>query len=122
MLAGVAAISIVLPTLVHADSPLAGERLREAISGRTVTLDTPLGALPINYAADGTMRARALKLVQYTGSPHDNGTWWLAREKLCQRWRTWMDAKEQCFALRRDGDTIHWQASNGQTGTAVISR
>jgi len=58
MFAGLAAVLVALPLSVRADSLLTGEQLRETIAGRTVTLDTPLGGLPISYAADGTMRAQ----------------------------------------------------------------
>ena len=36
-------------------SKLAGEALRQAVSGRTVLIATAIGALPIRYKSNGTM-------------------------------------------------------------------
>jgi hypothetical protein len=100
---------------------LTGEALRSAISGRTVRLDTPYGGLPINYRADGTMTAQAGSLASYIGSATDKGSWWVSQDKLCQRWSTWLEGKPYCFTLRRDGRTVHWTSSEGQSGLATIA-
>jgi len=100
---------------------LMGETLRAAVAGKTVYLATPVGALPISYRTNGTMLGRSGALAQYVGTESDNGTWWIARDRLCQRWDTWLDGKAYCYTMRREGDTVHWSRNDGRTGTAVIS-
>lgn len=101
---------------------LAGETLRAAVAGRIVYFGTLAGELPIRYWPNGTMAARSSHLAQFTGSESDTGTWWVAREKLCQRWSTWLDGKAFCYTLRREGVTVFWIRSDGRTGTATIAR
>jgi hypothetical protein len=101
---------------------IAEEALRAAVAGRTVYFGTLAGDLPINYRPNGTMAARSGHLAQFTGSASDTGTWWVAREKLCQRWSTWLDGKAFCYTLRREGATVFWIRSDGRTGTAIIAR
>jgi hypothetical protein len=43
---------------------LTGEALRQAVSGRTVLLETPIGSFPIRYRRDGTMTGQAPALSQ----------------------------------------------------------
>ena len=83
---------------------------------------TLAGDLPIDYRPNGTMAARSGHLAQFTGSESDTGNWWVAREKLCQRWSTWLDGKAFCYTLRREGATVFWIRSDGRTGTAIIAR
>jgi hypothetical protein len=104
------------------EGDLEGEGLVEAVSGKTVHLATPLGALPINYRRDGTMWGRAGSLSLYTGSDRDRGHWWVAAGKLCQRWNIWLGGKSHCFKLRQEGPTVHWTRSDGLSGTATIAR
>jgi hypothetical protein len=96
--------------------------LRKAIEGKTVHLATPLGGLPINYRADGTMSGKAGMLASYTGSERDRGRWWVVANKLCQRWNTWLGGKSYCFRLRQEGETVHWIRSDGLSGVATIAR
>jgi len=101
---------------------LVGETLRAAVAGRIVYFGTLAGELPIRYRPNGTMAARSSHLAQFTGSESDTGTWWVAREKLCQQWSTWLDGKAFCYTLRREGATVFWIRSDGRTGTATIAR
>ena len=96
--------------------------LRKAVAGKTVHLTTPLGGLPINYRADGTMSASAGSLASYTGSERDRGRWWVVADKLCQRFNTWLGGKSYCFRLRQDGRTVHWTRNDGLSGVATIAR
>jgi hypothetical protein len=111
--AGVAAAS---------DQQLEGEALRKAVAGKTVSLETPLGTLPINYRIDGTMHASTVELAAFTGSARDRGFWWVRADKLCQRWSTWLGGKSFCFTLRQQGRSVQWTRSDGLTGTATIRR
>jgi hypothetical protein len=96
--------------------------LRTAVTGKTVQLATPLGALPISYRADGTMSGSAGHLAAYTGSARDRGRWWIVANKLCQRWNTWLGGKSYCFRLHQEGATVHWTRNDGLSGVATIVR
>ncbi|HXF53571.1 MAG TPA: hypothetical protein VNK52_05550 [Hyphomicrobiaceae bacterium] len=104
------------------NGPLSGESLRAAVAGKTVYLATPVGALPISYRPNGTMLGRSGRLAMYVGSELDYGTWWIARDRLCQRWDTWLEGKAYCYTMRREGDVVHWSRNDGRTGTATIAR
>ena len=78
----------VTTTVAYAEPlTMAGKNLRQAISGRTVFLATPVGAVPIRYRRNGTMLGSARGLIaQVTGSKSDKGRWWIIGNRLCQRW------------------------------------
>jgi hypothetical protein len=67
-------------------SKLTGEALRQAVSGKTVLIATPIGSLPIRYNSNGTMTGRAPAFVASLGTKRDRGQWWIADDRLCQRW------------------------------------
>jgi hypothetical protein len=97
-----------------------GEALRQVVSGRTVLLDTPIGSFPIRYRRDGTMTGQAPGFVASLGTEKDHGQWWVADDRLCQRWHRWLDAKQYCFRLQRVGAAVHWLRDDGLSGTATI--
>lgn len=99
-----------------------GEALRKALTGRTIHIATPLGPLPIRFRADGTMWGFAGPLASYTGSRRDRGRWWIAANRLCQRWNRWLGGRSYCFRLRRRGRTVHWMRNDGLSGVATIRR
>lgn len=99
---------------------LTGEALREAVSDRTVLIETPIGSFPIRYKGDGTMAGQAPLFVASLGTQKDNGQWWIAGDRLCQRWHQWLYAKPYCFSLQRIGSTVHWLRDDGLSGTATI--
>jgi hypothetical protein len=119
-------VSVVLLSAAHgavaAEGEPKGHELRKIVSGRTIELNTPLGGLPISYRMDGTMRGKAESLAAYTGSSHDSGIWWIAANKLCQRWQKWLDGKSYCFTLQQQGRAVQWTRNDGVTGTATIRR
>jgi hypothetical protein len=104
------------------DAQMDNGALHKAIAGKTVHLATPLGALPINYRGDGTMWGSAGTLSVYTGSNRDQGRWWIAADRLCQRWNNWLGGRSYCFILRQEGSVVHWTRSDGLQGTATIAR
>jgi len=101
-------------------SKLTGEALRQAVSGRTVLIATPIGSFPIRYWSNGTMTGQAPAFVASLGAGRDRGQWWIADDRLCQRWYRWLDAKQYCFKLQRVGATVHWLRDDGLSGTATI--
>ena len=102
---------------------LAGDQLRQAVSGKTVYLNISGFELPIRYAAGGTMSGSmgivAAALARGDGAS-DHGTWWIASDQLCQRWTSWMDGQTNCYKIARQGNLITWLRQDGASGTARI--
>ena len=108
-------------TAMGGPSKLTGEALRLAVSGKTVRIETPIGLFPIHYRGNGTMTGQAPGFVPSLGTESDRGHWWIADDRLCQRWHQWLDTKQYCFKLRRVGATVFWLRDDGLSGTAMIS-
>ena len=101
-------------------SKLTGEALRQAVSGRTVLIATAIGSLPIRYKSNGTMTGQAPAIVASLGTERDRGRWWIADDRLCQRWYRWLAAKRYCFKLQHVRGIVHWLRDDGLSGTATI--
>jgi len=118
-----ASILPALPAAAESVS-LAGDELRQAISGKTVYLNISGFELPIRYAANGRMKgsmgAVAASFSRGDGAS-DTGKWWVKNDQLCQKWTSWMDGKSYCYKLTRNGNQVQWQRSDGRSGTARIS-
>lgn len=103
---------------------LAGDALRQAISGKTVYLNISGFELPIRYAANGRMTGKmgtvAASFSRGDGT-QDSGKWWVADDQLCQKWTSWMDGRQYCYKLTRQGATVRWVRHDGRSGTARIS-
>ena len=121
----VVAAGLVLPATASLAEPaqLAGDELRQAISGKTVYLNISGFELPIIYAANGRMSGKmstvAASFSRGDGA-QDRGKWWVAGDQLCQQWTSWMDGKTYCYRLTRDGSTVRWVRNDGRSGTARI--
>jgi len=102
---------------------LAGDELRNAISGKTVYLNVSGFELPIRYAANGRMTGKmgtvAASFSRGDGSS-DSGKWWVANDQLCQKWTSWMDGKQYCYKLTRQGAHVSWVRNDGRSGTARL--
>ena len=120
------AAGLVLPAFPAAAESvsLAGDELRRAVSGKTVYLNISGFELPIRYSASGrmkgTMGAVAASFSRGGGAV-DSGKWWVAGDKLCQRWTSWMDGQSYCYKLTRNGNSVQWMRNDGRSGTARIS-
>ena len=101
-------------------SKLTGEALRQAVSGRTVLIATAIGSLPIRYKSNGTMTGQAPAFFASLGTERDRGHWWIADDRLCQRWYRWLAAKRYCFKLQHVSGIVHWLRDDGLSGTATI--
>jgi hypothetical protein len=100
---------------------LTGQSIRDTVAGATIELDTPVGTrMPIRYQGDGQLSAEAGKLSWYLGSATDQGEWWIADDRLCQRMTKWFDRETQCLRLRKEGRQLLWRRDDGRTGTATI--
>jgi hypothetical protein len=121
----VVAAGLVVPATASLAEPaqLAGNELRQAISGKTVYLNISGFELPISYAANGRMSGKmstvAASFSRGDGA-QDRGKWWVADDQLCQQWTSWMDGKTYCYRLTRDGSTVRWVRNDGRSGTARI--
>jgi hypothetical protein len=104
---------------------LTGEKLRKAVSGKTVYLMTPLGTeIPIRYSPNGQMHGRTSASLAALGGESvssDTGRWWVVRERLCQRWNNWVDGRSYCYKFRMTGSSVQWQRNDGTTGRARIA-
>lgn len=101
---------------------LASDDLKTAVSGKTVTIDTPLGLpITVNYGANGLMTGTAgTALAVYLGAGKDRGRWHVRNGKLCQKWFKWLSGDMTCLTLRQEGSKIFWHSDEGQSGTATI--
>jgi hypothetical protein len=116
-------LACAITTGAWADQVLSGDTLRETVAGKTMVVDTPVGGLPIRYQTNGTMSGQSKAIAQFTGTARDNGTWWVASNKLCQRWDNWLDGKQVCMTIRKDGQaTLQWESNDGRSGTATVLR
>lgn len=109
-----------LPVL--AGEPLKGDDIRALINGRTVTLETPFGGLPLRYQASGVVSGdlsgiSAARLF----APRENGKWWIDKDSVCQQWPTWYKGRRTCFRVEKlDGAKIRWLRDDGDVGLATV--
>lgn len=103
-------------------SEMSGPKLRKAVAGKTVYLNTSGIVLPISYRANGTMRGqlKAFAAALAGGKPVDSGRWWISNNRLCQRWKKWLNGKSYCYKLTRNGQKVVWVRNDGRSGTARI--
>ena len=98
-----------------------GKTLGDLVPGATVQLDTPLGTkLPMKFTSNGLISGEAGALSWFLGSATDRGRWWVANDKLCNKWFKWFDAEVQCIKIKRDGEKLFWTRDDGKTGTATL--
>ena len=114
--------SLLFATGVAAEpSALSGDAIKETVAGAVFEVDTPLGyKVPVHYSEDGRLRGEARELAYILGSPSDSGRWWVASDRLCQKWIRWFDGAVHCLRLSQDGSRIFWRRDDGETGTASI--
>jgi hypothetical protein len=105
--------------------PLTAADIRKEIIGRTIFLAAPLGGeFPLNYRRGGTVdgNGTALGLGKFI-APTDRGRWWIAGNRLCQKFQVWYKGNPMCFALTKVGESrVKWVRDNGETGVARIGR
>ncbi len=101
---------------------LMGDELKQAVSGSTVEIDTPLGStVPMKFGANGLVSAEAGVLAPVLGSSKDRGRWWVDGEKLCTKWFRWFDAGVRCLTIKAEGTRVYWRKiDDGETGTGTL--
>ena len=110
-------------TLAHAgEETLSGAALQNAIAGRTVYINTPMGEVPIRYAKNGLVSGYTeLALLDGESTTADRGRWWIAQNRLCIRWQSWMQGATHCFTMHRAGPAlVFWRREDGKSGYARI--
>ena len=110
-------------TLAHAgEEALSGAALQNAVAGRTVYINTPMGEVPIRYGKNGSVSGYTeLAILDGESTPQDRGRWWISENKLCIRWQNWMSGATHCFTMRRLSPTVvHWRREDGKSGLARI--
>lgn len=110
-------------TLAHAgEEALTGVALQSAVAGRTVYIDTPMGEVPIRYLKNGSVSGRTeLALLDGESTAVDHGRWWVSENRLCIRWKNWMEGATHCFTMHRIGPAhVRWRREDGKSGVARI--
>ena len=106
-------------------SMLTGAKLRQAVSGKTVFLMTPIGAeIPIRYKPHGIIHGSTSASLARLGGESvssDTGRWWVVREQLCQQWKKWADSRSYCYKFRIAGEAVRLTRNDGETGSARIT-
>lgn len=118
---------LVLAGSAHAaENPvlLTGKELHNAVSGKTIYIQTPIGAeVPIHYLPNGRMTGvSSTQLAALAGEQvnSDTGRWWVRRAELCQQWSKWSSGRVHCYKLRATGKSVEWSRNDGDTGTARL--
>ncbi|MEO1066795.1 MAG: hypothetical protein AAFW47_05385 [Pseudomonadota bacterium] len=104
-------------------TPLNGEEIKDAISGKRVFLKVPFGGeFPLRYDPSGVVRGDGTAFgVGRFFSPKDEGKWWVRNGKLCQQWQEWYDGKTACFIISNyDGTKFKWLRDDGRKGKGRI--
>jgi len=103
---------------------LSGNDIKQKIAGKKVLLKTRWGDFPLRYRTNArvTGDGTALGLAKFF-APKETGRWWVANNRLCQKFPTWYKGQTSCFRLRSTGpNRLSWVRQDGASGTAVISR
>jgi hypothetical protein len=122
----ITALLLLAGSAYASDEPvlLTGKELRSAVSGKTIYIQTVIGAeIPIRYRPNGTMNGvSSTRLAALAGEEVnvDNGRWWVRRAELCQQWSKWSNGRAHSYKLRAAGKTVHWSRNDGETGTARL--
>lgn len=120
-----ATAAVAVPTLAAGQAgDLSGAEIRNLIAGKRVYLATPFGGeFPLHYKADGSVdgSGEAIGLGRFM-RPTDAGRWWIAGDRLCQKWISWYDGRQFCFTLRdRKDDRLSWTRDDGLSGRARVA-
>lgn len=117
------ALSLVLPVASGHSDDLAGDDLRQLVTGKRVYLATPFGGeFPLNYRSSGVVTGDGTAFgLGKLMAPKESGKWWVKDDQLCQQWPTWYDGKTTCFRISKTGgNSIEWLRDDGRQGKARI--
>ena len=103
-------------------SNLSGQEINRLISGKKVVLQTAYGAFPLRYKSSKQVMGdgSGLGLARFF-APKETGRWWVASNRLCQKFPTWYRGRTFCFTLQKEGaKKLRWEREDGYSGTAII--
>ncbi|MEO0328394.1 MAG: hypothetical protein AAF217_07315 [Pseudomonadota bacterium] len=120
----IASVFGVLSSTAASANPLSGNDIRDTISGKKVYLATKWGIeFPLIYSTNGrvTGDGSATGLGKYM-TPRETGNWWIAGNRMCQKFPTWYDGRTFCFKLeKKNTEQLIWRRDDGTSGTARVS-
>lgn len=87
---------------------LTGAEINAAYSGAKMSFKTSYGTFPSVWKTDGTMTSQDI-----AGVVPDKGKWWVEGDRICRVWNLWFAAKEECFSVTLDGETVKWWRADG---------
>ena len=104
------------------EDALTGPALQNAVAGRTVYINTPMGEVPIRYAKNGGVSGYTeLAVLDGETTTRDRGRWWVSENKLCIRCRNWMSGATHFFTMHRVSPTlVRWRREDGKSGLARL--
>lgn len=117
-----ALFSVALVDPINAQN-LSGTEIKRLVSGQRIFLSTPFGVeLPLFYQSNGDVVGNISGIsVARMFTPRETGRWWVQGNALCQKWPTWYNGRQFCFALRKIGESqLSWLRDDGKSGTARI--
>lgn len=107
MLIRLSILTVLAATPAFAETPLAGDAIRTAISGNTVQGSMSDGAAYTEfYAADGVIKG-----ADYSGA------WTIEGDKMCFAYGT---DPATCYAVVLAGDQVTWLGEAGPAGTGTL--
>jgi hypothetical protein len=118
-----AAVICCIATSPSLAGDLNGQGIKSAISGKRVVLSSVGFEFPLFYNDNGrvTGDGSAVGLSKFF-APKETGNWWVANDKLCQKFPTWYKGQTFCFTLQMTGaNNLSWQRNDGYSGSAKIS-
>lgn len=120
---GLVSLGILAALPASANTPMTGEKIREAVTDRRIYLQVPLGGeFPLFYQSggrvDGSGTARGVGVMARV---NDTGRWWVTGNRLCQQWNQYENGRRFCFTLiPRGSDRLRWVRDDGLSGDARL--
>ncbi len=123
-MAAIGAAIVVLSSGAASAEFLSGDQIKGLIGGKRVYLATGYGIeFPMQYARNGRVTGDGTGTVlgKYF-APKETGNWWVAGDRMCQKFPTWYEGRPLCFKLRKTGSTtLNWYRDDGAKGSARIA-
>lgn len=108
----------------QASKTLKNKEIKQLVTDKRVMLSTFYGSFPLRYRSNRKVfgDGSALGLARFF-APKETGKWWVANNRLCQKWPSWYDGKSLCFTISMLGpQKIRWVRQDGYSGTATVSQ
>jgi hypothetical protein len=117
------AVALPIAPAIASGEALSGAALKSFVAGKRIYLAVPLGGeIPLNYRTNGRVdgTGEAAGLGRYM-TPKDSGRWWVAGNRVCQKWQEWYDGRTFCFTVTKLSENrIRWVRDDGKSGVARV--